>query len=178
VPTIECLCFQKQDFYVHSWLVVFSPPGQGCQMVCFHTKNPNLGTFWRVLQWKMLVYFMDTWSILRSIVICILLTFGIVRGNLVYFPPFWYFVPRKIWQPCSRIRLKPYDSRDRIHLEYSVVLLLFKVEHLCRTWLVCFFCLEANCSPLKSENCVLTNLQGSIFVLVLSAQEIITLVFQ
>jgi hypothetical protein len=29
----------------------------------------------------------------------ILWTFGIVRGNLVYFSPFWYFVPRKIWQP-------------------------------------------------------------------------------
>jgi hypothetical protein len=28
-------------------------------------------------------------------------TFGIVRGNLVYFSPFWYFVPRKIWQPLS-----------------------------------------------------------------------------
>jgi hypothetical protein len=42
---------------------------QGCQMVCFQTKNPNLGKFWRVLQSKMLVYFMDTWSILRSFVI-------------------------------------------------------------------------------------------------------------
>jgi hypothetical protein len=21
-------------------------------------------------------------------------------GYLVYFPPFWYVVPRKIWQPC------------------------------------------------------------------------------
>jgi hypothetical protein len=31
----------------------------------------------------------------------ILWTFGIVRGNLVYFPPFWYFAPRKIWQPWS-----------------------------------------------------------------------------
>jgi hypothetical protein len=29
----------------------------------------------------------------------ILWTFGIVRGNLVYFFPFWYFEPRKIWQP-------------------------------------------------------------------------------
>jgi hypothetical protein len=28
----------------------------------------------------------------------ILWTFGIVRGNLVYVSPFWYFVPRKIWQ--------------------------------------------------------------------------------
>jgi hypothetical protein len=25
-----------------------------CQMVYFQTKNPNLGKFWRVLQWKML----------------------------------------------------------------------------------------------------------------------------
>jgi hypothetical protein len=54
-------------------------------MVCFQNKNPNLGKFWRVLQWKMLAYFMDTWSILRSFVIHILLTFGTVRGNLVYF---------------------------------------------------------------------------------------------
>jgi hypothetical protein len=38
---------------------------QGCQMVCFQTKNPNLGKFWRVLQWKILVYFMTIWSILR-----------------------------------------------------------------------------------------------------------------
>jgi hypothetical protein len=29
----------------------------------------------------------------------ILWTFGVVRGILVYFFPFWYFVPRKIWQP-------------------------------------------------------------------------------
>jgi hypothetical protein len=30
----------------------------------------------------------------------ILWTFGLVRGNLVYFSRFWYFVQRKIWQPC------------------------------------------------------------------------------
>jgi hypothetical protein len=29
----------------------------------------------------------------------ILWTFGIVCGNVEYFSPFWYFVPRKIWQP-------------------------------------------------------------------------------
>jgi hypothetical protein len=29
---------------------------QGCQMVCFQTKNPNLGKFWRALEWEMLVY--------------------------------------------------------------------------------------------------------------------------
>jgi hypothetical protein len=42
---------------------------QGCQMVCFQTKNPNLGKFWSVLQRKMLVYFIDPWSIIRSFVI-------------------------------------------------------------------------------------------------------------
>jgi hypothetical protein len=40
-----------------------SSPKQGCQMVCFRTKNPNLGKLWRVLQWKMLICLMDTWSI-------------------------------------------------------------------------------------------------------------------
>jgi hypothetical protein len=55
-------------------------------MVCFQTKNPNLGNFWRVLQWKMLVYFMDTWSILRS--------FVIFYGHLVEFVVIWYIFPR------------------------------------------------------------------------------------
>jgi hypothetical protein len=30
---------------------------QGCQMAYFQTKNPDLGKFWRVLQWKMLVFY-------------------------------------------------------------------------------------------------------------------------
>jgi hypothetical protein len=44
-------------------------------MVCFQTKNPNLGKFWRAFEWKMLVYFMAVWNILRS--------FGIFYGHLV-----------------------------------------------------------------------------------------------
>jgi hypothetical protein len=48
---------------------------QGCQMVYFQTKNPNLGNFWRALQFKMFVYFVDIWSTLQP--------FGIVYGNLV-----------------------------------------------------------------------------------------------
>jgi hypothetical protein len=31
---------------------------QGCQMVYFLTKRPNLGKFWRALEWKRFVYFM------------------------------------------------------------------------------------------------------------------------
>jgi hypothetical protein len=61
---------------------------QGCQMVCFQTKNPNLGKFWRALEWKMLLYFMIIWNILWpfgifKVIWCILWSFGI-------FFPFWY----------------------------------------------------------------------------------------
>jgi hypothetical protein len=38
---------------------------QGCQMVYFQTKNPNLGKFWRALEWKMIIYYMIIWNILR-----------------------------------------------------------------------------------------------------------------
>jgi hypothetical protein len=31
--------------------------------------------------------------------------FGILYGDLVYISPFWYFVPRKIWQPWIRAKL-------------------------------------------------------------------------
>jgi hypothetical protein len=58
---------------------------QGCQMVSFRTKNPNLGNFRRVLQLKMSVYSMAIWSIF--------LPFGIVYGHLVHFPSFWCFLP-------------------------------------------------------------------------------------
>jgi hypothetical protein len=63
----------------------FCVDNQGCQMVFFQTKNTNLGTFWRVLQWKMFEYFMSIRYILRP--------FGIFSG-------FWYIFSRKIWQPC------------------------------------------------------------------------------
>jgi hypothetical protein len=50
---------------------------QRCQMVYFQTKNRNLVKFWRVSQWKMLVYCMAPW--------CFLWTLDIFYGHLVYF---------------------------------------------------------------------------------------------
>jgi hypothetical protein len=47
----------------------------GCQLVYFQTKNPDLGTFWRALDWKMMLYFMIIWDILRP--------FGIIYGRLL-----------------------------------------------------------------------------------------------
>jgi hypothetical protein len=47
-----------------------NPEGQGCQMACFQTNNPNSGKFWRDLE--ELVYFMAIGH----------------YGYLVYFPRF------------------------------------------------------------------------------------------
>jgi hypothetical protein len=56
----------------------------GCQMVCFQTKNPNFGQIWMALEWKMLLYFMTIWNILRP--------FGIIYGILVQFVVVWYIL--------------------------------------------------------------------------------------
>jgi hypothetical protein len=45
-------------------------------MVSFQTKNPNLGKFWRALDWKMLIYLRTIWNFLRI--------FGIFYAHLVH----------------------------------------------------------------------------------------------
>jgi hypothetical protein len=55
-------------------------------MVCFKTKNPHWGKLWRVLKWKILVYFMTIWSILRPL--------EIFYSHLVDFVVIWYIFPR------------------------------------------------------------------------------------
>jgi hypothetical protein len=57
----------------------------GCQMVCFQTKNPNLGKFWRALDWKMLIYFMPIRNSLQ--------TFGIFYNHLALLCSFGTFLP-------------------------------------------------------------------------------------
>jgi hypothetical protein len=58
---------------------------QGCQMVYFQTSNPNLGKFWRALDWKVLIYFMVMWNISW--------TFGIFYDNQVHLVFIWYIFP-------------------------------------------------------------------------------------
>jgi hypothetical protein len=70
---------------------------QGCQMVCFQTKNPNLGKFWRVLQWKIGIF---CGHLVHFTVFCYILgTFGIVRGNLVYISRFGILYQEKSSRP-------------------------------------------------------------------------------
>jgi hypothetical protein len=56
-----------------------------------------LGIFLVALEFKILVL-----GIFMSI-LYILGPFGVICGHLVYFFPFWYVVPRNIWQPRFQI---------------------------------------------------------------------------
>jgi hypothetical protein len=57
-----------------------------------------LDKFWRVLHLEMVVYFMDTWSILCLLVYFMAICYILLQVGIFF--PFWYFVARKIWQPC------------------------------------------------------------------------------
>jgi hypothetical protein len=101
------------------------PMNQGCQTAYFQTNIFNLGKFWFVLHWKMMVNFMTIGSDLRPFGIFtaiwyiyghlvyfvdswfILWTVGLFCGQLVYFVDIWYIhilyvVQMKIWQPCNK----------------------------------------------------------------------------
>jgi hypothetical protein len=50
----------------------------------FKPKNPNLGKFWRVLQWKILVYFMAIWYILWPFGIFMFIWYQFSRFGILY----------------------------------------------------------------------------------------------
>jgi hypothetical protein len=72
-------------------------------MAYFQTKKLNLCKFWNVLRWDILVYFMVIWSILRAFVYFVAIWYILRLFGI--FLPIWYVVPRKIWQPCSKVRM-------------------------------------------------------------------------
>jgi hypothetical protein len=60
-----CKCYKPRYDIMHSVSNVrlSMHSDQGCQIEDFHTKNPNLGIFWRALEWKMWVHFVDICNI-------------------------------------------------------------------------------------------------------------------
>jgi hypothetical protein len=118
----ESLTFKRRCFFIRIWnFVLKSLFHQGCQMVSFQTKNPNLGKFWKALDWKMLKYFRAIWNIFTDIW-DILWPFGTFCVHLVHFSRFWYYVPRKIWQPCfppSRCRRRKWTWTFASNLGYT-----------------------------------------------------------
>jgi hypothetical protein len=77
-------------------------------MVCFQTKNPNLGKFWWALEWKMLLYFMSIWNTSFMDIWHNVWQFGMVYGHLVYFFPFWY-----VWTKKNLATLAANDRRKK-----------------------------------------------------------------
>jgi hypothetical protein len=88
-------CSNKNDSVEKAWQ-------QGCQMVCFKTKNTNLGKLLEGLRMKNVCIFYDHLEYSTAIWYN-LGPFGILCGRLVYFPHFGMFGPRKIWQPCLAV---------------------------------------------------------------------------
>jgi hypothetical protein len=55
-----------------------------------------------VLEWKMLLYVMAIWNILREFTyIVYFVAIWYILWLFGIFFPFWHFVPREIWQPCT-----------------------------------------------------------------------------
>jgi hypothetical protein len=48
---------------------------------------------------------MDIWYTYFTAIWYIILAFGVFYCYSVYFSPFWYIVPRKMWQPLSLLRV-------------------------------------------------------------------------
>jgi hypothetical protein len=78
-------------------------------MAYFQTKKSNLGKFWRVLQWKMLVYFMVIWS-----VYCHLLYIVVIRYILWLFCVFFPF-GNLYHEKSSNRESKAIFKRDKKH---------------------------------------------------------------
>jgi hypothetical protein len=81
-----------------TWSIVCTCVKQGCQMVYFQTKNPNLGLFCRAFDWENVGIFYDHLKYVKAIWHN-LRPFSKVCSHLVYFSQFGMFGPRKIWQP-------------------------------------------------------------------------------
>jgi hypothetical protein len=90
-------------------LYVFPAGIRVARWFVFKPKNPNLGTFWRVLQWKVLAYFRTIWSILRPL--------EIFYGRLVYYVVIWYFFP--VLVSCTKKNLATLAGIDWILICHS-----------------------------------------------------------
>jgi hypothetical protein len=75
-------------------------------MVCFQTKNPNLGKSCNERYWYIL------WTIVHVTVFCyIVWTFGIVHGNLVNFSRFGILYQEKSGNPGDHAEYGKFKSR-------------------------------------------------------------------
>jgi hypothetical protein len=68
----------------------FRIESQGCQMVYFQTQNPNLGKFFRAVEWNRMVHSIPTHLEYITTIRYILWLFGnLVKIWYMHFLPFW-----------------------------------------------------------------------------------------
>jgi hypothetical protein len=90
-------------------------PIQGCQMVSFQTKNPNLDIFWSALDWKMLIYFKAICNISPTLEIFYDHMYGTFCVHLVHFSGFGIMYQERSGNPDP---IQSYDCvRDLQRLE-------------------------------------------------------------
>jgi hypothetical protein len=96
-PAWNTCCTQAGPLRGRKWNSPISETAQGCQiLVHFHTKNINLGIgILEGLEVILVGIFKEYFTAIRYI----LCTFDIFLVIWYYFSPFWYIVPRQIWQP-------------------------------------------------------------------------------
>jgi hypothetical protein len=70
-------------------------------MVYFQNKNPNLGKFWRSLEWKRLEYSMVIWNIFRPFGILPIRSFGDLVANWYVFHHFGILCQEKSGNPAD-----------------------------------------------------------------------------
>jgi hypothetical protein len=89
----------------------------------FKPKIPNLGKFWRALEWKCLVYSMAIWK--KNYGHLVYFTYGHLEknyGHLVYFRVIWYISPILVCCPQKnlatllqcRIRKRRFDGQSSV----------------------------------------------------------------
>jgi hypothetical protein len=91
---VACIHIWKYRLWKHMSASLLCCADQGCQMVCFQTKNPSVGKFWRALDWKMLIYILWPFGILYGY-FWYYMTIWYILYSFGTFFRFWYHVPKK-----------------------------------------------------------------------------------
>jgi hypothetical protein len=122
----------------------FEGNDQGCQMAYFYSKNPNLGMFWRALEWKDVGIFYGhlenitaIWYILQPFdTFCCYCVILLCSGLFLHC--FWCIVSRKIWQHLQRLHPKlnystsSIDKKGIFEPPPAYILILFLMRWLCK----------------------------------------------
>jgi hypothetical protein len=111
---------------------------QGCQMVYFQTKVPNLGYIWSAFDWKMSVYFMAIWN--RYV----------YNRHSGYCMVIWYIFP--VLVSCTKKNLATLVAR--IDSKCSIVPTSTLFDRSRQQFTSSYVCYNPICSKRQNETCL------------------------